>query len=745
MKKIQLLLFFLLAFLFVSFPVMAKAPKIELIYFEDDEQVEIFDANGEYIEKLSRGMDLEVGTTIKTYESVVELQYDPNKSIVRLAKNTVIKIEEIQNGPKEINGFSLFSGKMRIVSSSANGDENYLVVTQSSVCAFRDADIVIDAIGVLTVQDGSTSFTNLISGETISVDGGQIADIESKPFKATTAKSRTISSAFKEMEFKKLSASRVPKQEIVTNTKNVDNKNADKNIDNEDKNVTIAPKDTKEDKKTYKDTYKREPIESGSAAGILTGGGLMDTNDSMMLNNVNKEETSTEEEEDEKKFKMTFNAGVLNIDDDVYARLVVQPIFDTENFKAKLYLPIIFRENLFAPSSWYQSSDNNEWSFGTDQNGELLPAIFDLLDDILLKLDYIQFGGIDKMFYLRFGAIPKITFGHGILIDDFTNIRMFQTDRNIGGVFDLSFDKFGFQALLDDLLKPSVLGARMEIVPLGRETPLNFGLSIVTDMYPGEEAEEGEISFFYDPIIYAAAFDFSVPITAANMTIYGELAGMTIFKDNKFYWNTFFNTEQEKFFDSLNNYGLKTGIFGNIGSFFNYKFEYNITKGIFNSSIFNERYMDNKKVQSDKLLDYIDSPNDEEFQKVFMDIYSELSFNFFDAVTFTTGYKLPFDSETDDNLELSLEMMPDKIPVIGLYGSLTYSHAGVVNSLNDSTFKFLDSKTILEAELVYPMTSSFDIIFQITNYNTVYSNTDAESTEFSASDFSMSLEMRITL
>ena len=64
----------------------------------------------------------------------------------------------------------------------------------------------------------------------------------------------------------------------------------------------------------------------------------------------------------------------------------------------------------------------------------------------------------------------------------------------------------------------------------------------------------------------------------------------------------------------------------------------------------------------------------------------------------------------------SLELMPDVIPVVGLYGSVSYIRTNLASSIRDTVygaaFQLFDTDTIFNGELVYPFSNNLDVALQ---------------------------------
>ena len=766
-------------------------PTAFLVYYDDDFEIEVFDSSGDFISDIFIGMELFPGSTIKTYNTSAEIQLDPNGSILKISENAVFQIEAFQKGPDESNDFSLFNGKLRVIAARAGlGYENYSIITQSAVCGVRGTDFVIDSIGVVAVKEGAVEFSSLLSGDTINVLAGQLADVFADSFKAVTSSAQSLAAIFGGMDFKGTDPKQVPghtpavdetpddtePEEAVEDAGDTD---ADKTADE-----TAADTPADEGKDPGADTgdaaaadegvqqndagADAEPAETvkkpapkpsrtGSAAGAITGRSIPDAE--KKADEPPAEEPAKESEPGPAALffqgladALAFEIGSINIDGTTYAKAVIQPEFEIGKFKAKLYLPVIYQDNLFDPGSWYMPAGNNEWSFGTDQS-EAVDIAFDILNDLFLKIQYLQWGDNGDDFYLKFGNLNNMNIGHGILMRDFSNNFEFPAVRKVGINTGFNFENFGFEAVLDDASAPTIFGGRIVYIPFGSSFPLGIGLSAITDINPDSETETA-ITLF-DPLVLNTAFDIGIPIKPINMTIFADAAGLVVYQDAVWHTETFYNPNEPDFLTALNNYGITAGIYGDLFSL-KYRLEYRLSKGVFTPSFYSNTYLADKTDQFSALTAFITDPSADAYQEFTMGVFGELSMNFFDAVTLSGGYLWPWqlndgvvDYSADDSFKLSASLMPDVIPIVGLYGSVTYARTGLVNSIKDSVngitpFALLDADTLLSGELVYPFDPSLDIALQ---FATAYSRDDDGKLMYVDgildTYFAMSIDMRI--
>ena len=797
-----------LAALVIISPVAAQAnssPTAFLVYYDDDFELEVFDSSGEYISDVFIGMELFPGSTIKTYNSTAEIQLDPNGSVLKISDNSVFQIEAFQTTADESNDFSLFNGKLRVIAARAGlGYENYSIVTQSAVCGVRGTDFVIDSIGVLAVKDGAVEFSSLLSGETIDVVSGQIADVFADTFKAAAASAQNLASVFNGLDFKGTDPAQVPGHTPAPGEPSAEddggNTDEDKQAAEDDtEKEASAPDETPEEEpkaaenendktdetsdepdvsddsgnqdKTAADQPEEKPEKearetpvpsrTGSAAAAITAKRAVEA-DKPSDESETEEKPEEEKESPANKFFagladiFEFEIGSISIEGKTYAKAVIQPEFSIGKFSASLYLPVIYQDNLIDPAGWYRPAENNEWSFGTDQTtaGDIA---FDILSDIFLKIEYIQWGDNGDDFYLKFGNLDNMSIGHGILMKDFTNNFEFPAVRKVGLNTGVNFERFGFEAVLDDAAAPTIFGGRLVFIPFGSSFPLGIGLSAITDINPNSEIET--TPDLRDSLVLNGAFDIGIPITPINMTLFADAAGLTVYSDNAWHPETFYNEDEPDFLTALNNYGIAAGFYGDILDVFDYRLEYRLSKGIFRPAFYGNNYLGDKTVQYNELLTFIADPTDTAYQSYTMGVYGELSANILDAVTIGGSYLWPWqinaagaiDFSADDSFGLSAMLMPDVIPVAGIYGSVSYTRTGFVNSIRDavngtSTFDLIDSDTIFAGEIVYPFDPSLDIALQFaTTFSRDINGNIEMDTDYTPLDpyFAMSIDMRV--
>ncbi|MCG8573106.1 MAG: hypothetical protein MJB14_23480, partial [Spirochaetes bacterium] len=99
--------------------------------------------------------------------------------------------------------------------------------------------------------------------------------------------------------------------------------------------------------------------------------------------------------------------GTINYGNDFAIRVVSRPgikILD-DKFEFGFYLPLnLIPSKAFTKDGLLDiNQSNNEWSFGSDQNREAKKVVFDIFDDILLKLRIIRFNDEEDKFFIQAG------------------------------------------------------------------------------------------------------------------------------------------------------------------------------------------------------------------------------------------------------------------------------------------------------------------------------------------------------
>jgi hypothetical protein len=171
-----------------------------------------------------------------------------------------------------------------------------------------------------------------------------------------------------------------------------------------------------------------------------------------------------------------------------------------------LYLPIIYHNDLFDSGDWYRPDGNDEWSFGTDQSGWDEVAV-DLVNDIFLKIRYIEWGEQRDPFFFKFGNWGDLTMGHGSIMRHYANDLDFPSERKLGLNLGLDGKKGGLEAMISDAAEPQLFGLRPYWKPGGGRFAMGF--TALTDLNP-EQVAYGDAAVNGQPLFLNGGLELSI-------------------------------------------------------------------------------------------------------------------------------------------------------------------------------------------------------------------------------------------
>jgi hypothetical protein len=712
-------------FLLLPFAVFAQEEPVAILeYFSNQQQITITDSDGfEY--NFYIGMDLVPGDTISTDNANAEIRLDPNGTIVKIAPNTEFTIESIQGRSQQnSNSFSMAFGKVRTVAAEVSG-ARYEVRTPGAVGGVRGTDFGVEyregSRNGLAVLDGEVEFTNLETGESITLNSGEYADTFAESFQATQLSQEQLQEAFSDLQFEELSPDAVQAQQ-----------------QEETEQEAEEQEDTGQPDTGAAATQQDQPTEDGEE-----GDGEQAQQDGPM-----QEAFAAVAD------YLAMEIGSVTIDGVTYSKLVLQPEFSAGKFRTQLYLPFIYQNDLFNPNDWHEPKGNNEWSFGTDQDweDEPLEAVGDVATDLALKFRYLQYGEQRDPFFVKLGNLDTMTLGHGILMNDYANDVDFPAVRRLGINTGVDLGGAGFEAVVNDMVEPEIFGTRLYVRPFADTVPLAFGVSAVSDIDPAgdlpREDVDGNPVFEdtrnADPIFLNVAFDVDMPIVERDllsMIAFSDIGGMMPYLreeislpgggtlDAGLRDEVLYNQDT----NTLKNYGTMTGVFGNI-FILDYRLDFRTYKGTFRPFFYDGSYERLRGQRAEETVDYLRNPDAPRFDNSQMGVYGSAGFSLFnEQLSLNAGYLWPWEIDQDGQLayseddlfEIELDLAEGLLP-FGLRGGITYKRTHFIPTLiNEGDYKdaeLFDENTRFAGEVVYPIAPSLDLALQVTT--TVVRNSD---------------------
>lgn len=671
----------LLAFAFVALAA-AQAPQALVLEFVDGDNLDIVYpdtttfsySNG----SVQEGDAIPVGATVRTGAGTsVELRLKPNGTLIKLAKMTTFKVEGLATPQKDHNGFTLVSGKLRAIAATGS---QYSIYTSTTVAGVRGTDFSMSfqegAKALLLVKRGKVEFGARGEGDAIAnaimVSAGQFADFF-KGLKAAPFTPEMLGEEYGELD---IPDERAPAQ---------------------------AEEPAAEEPAGQDEALALEPDADGTKGTDEDGASAADKAESPFVAWLGD--------------ALGMEIGSITINEQTWAKAVIQPTFTIGKLKAGLYLPIIYSDNLFDPSTWYRPRGNDEWSFGFDQ-GDWPEAIADAATDLALKIKFVEYGQpLEDPFFFKVGNLASFTIGHGLLMRNYANDADFPAVRHIGLNIGMDMESWGFEALTNDLVDNQILGGRIYVRPLP-SSRLAFGLSAAADLYPASDYDDATADLYGDPIFIGGGVDMDLPIIEADafgLRFFADGAAMVPYVreggmgagDSGFRFDMVYSN------GALKNWGAATGFIGNV-LFIDWRLEYRYFTGAFSSPFFDSSYERRRSTLVKEWAAYLNGTVDIEQSPSVMGVYGEGGFSFMrEKLSLSLGYFWPWSADassleeqlstSDDYFKAELVVKKGLIPVLDLAGSITYERRSFIQSIVNGDAMLFDENTVFSGELSFPV------------------------------------------
>ena len=159
----------------------------------------------------------------------------------------------------------------------------------------------------------------------------------------------------------------------------------------------------------------------------------------------------------------TGSIGTVTLNGEVYNQLSLRPEIPIGKLGLGLDVYLYFNDKGMYWESWDFSS-----------GGAAYRTIID-------KIYYLRWGQPGENLYFKAGALPSVTLGQGILVNNYSNIMEYPQVRQIGFDFKAKIAGVGIELIHSNFkeVSPGVIGMRSS---LGILPKLSAGISYVTDM-----------------------------------------------------------------------------------------------------------------------------------------------------------------------------------------------------------------------------------------------------------------------
>ncbi|MCD6312119.1 MAG: hypothetical protein J7M11_06645, partial [Elusimicrobia bacterium] len=157
------------------------------------------------------------------------------------------------------------------------------------------------------------------------------------------------------------------------------------------------------------------------------------------------------------------------------------------------------------------------------------------------KIDYIRWGHKHQdPFYFLIGRFRRpVSIGHGFIVNNYSNMARYPNVKKIGLEFDLDMNRWGIEAMTDDVTRADIIGSRFYMRPLLKTgIPLIRNLKIAasagTDKDPDDDSDTKK-----DAVSVIGA-DVELPLfnlKYLKVSAYGDVAKMQLgdkYKDDNY-------------------------------------------------------------------------------------------------------------------------------------------------------------------------------------------------------------------
>lgn len=497
--------------------------------------------------KASINMELKAPTRIKTgKDSTIEILLQ-DKSVLKIGAESDFLIETWNFDPKSGNKkgfFKLFSGKVMAVVTKLSGSSSFQIITNNGVASVRGTKF---GVNVKDSPNGSLMDILVFNGQVAVGPAGQIPSSILNAGQMVSVAANAVLSTISEITSEVLSE--------------FNNNGEAPGMDN----ITTELPDENQN-------YAEES--GGGEGGQQTTTQQTQTTQTEQLSGqeAQKAEQKVKSELEkwiEKYLNLIGDFGSIVIEGKVWSTFTVNTEFDFGTIGFALYMPIIYGNDLFNPTTWYNyESYHLVW--------DTFPNILNSVGKILSVFRYFRIGYPDDPFFMKLGQFDDFILGNGMNLYMYSNMYDFPQSRRLGINMNLLLGGFGINLAMDQLTKPEVVGIRPYIQFI-KGIPFYWGIELTGDLKPLYDETSVE------PVYGSIGTGFTFPIirlqTFMNIIMFADASVNYVFNPN--------NTENP--FYITNGFGVFAGLRGNV-LFINYRAEYRMIAGEYLPQVFSIDY-----------------------------------------------------------------------------------------------------------------------------------------------------------
>ena len=277
-----------------------------------------------------------------------------------------------------------------------------------------------------------------------------------------------------------------------------------------------------------------------------------------------------------KKYHFFLGGGLSYINSNAYAKITLNGIYNNSNINLAIEL-----DQYFPIES---SPDIKVW---------------DTPIKILSKIKRLNFSSKSKHIVLKSGELKGITFGHGLLLNNYSNRYNYPLKNNYGLSFkynDRDFLSFElFVSNIDHFSNSGALIGMHSSVFISKYIPLKIGIGLVSDLNQFINIKDQYNFSIEERSINSLEFDVSYDMFSKRgfeLRIVGEVAAI-IFPDSHYYKRYDSDDAQDLgsgLKDKGGTWGALMGINGNFQNFIKFNTHFHYNDPLFVPAFFNNTY-----------------------------------------------------------------------------------------------------------------------------------------------------------
>lgn len=343
---------------------------------------------------------------------------------------------------------------------------------------------------------------------------------------------------------------------------------------------------------------------------------------------------------------LTFETGVISYNYDIGIKFVYTPeIFTKDN---KLHLGFYFPVNMIpykilTDDRFFRvNRNNNEWSFGTDINGNLQAKILDIVDDLLLKISNIRYNQFEDNFFINYGDFFSLNDFNSYSLVGFNSRIFYPMHRKSSFIVNFKTKLLDGFFYAEDVLPKGLYGTDLIFKTPNNLFKSKFRLSLFTDCYDF-------LSYYSDESFFPTQINTSYILDIFNVSS----LGLSFYLSNgiliPFSYNFKNTTSTFSTLITNNPFSIFSGLTANVGLLFrtndfNLASEFIFDSGINKVGLFDTLYLAQRENRTQTIRDWMESMSERSVS--FFDYHFGLRFiikyNYLKHIILQSSYQLTF-------------------------------------------------------------------------------------------------------